>query len=57
MQDPGKGAGDISRDDAERLVGKMVLEGFLDIELAYTPYSTNAYLKLGPAAGQLLNGG
>jgi hypothetical protein len=47
---------ELSREDAERLIGRMVMEGFLDIELAYTPYATNAYLKLGPMAPRLLEG-
>ncbi len=47
----------LSRDEAERVIGKMVLECYLDVELAYNPYSTNAYLKLGTMANRLLEGG
>jgi hypothetical protein len=58
LQDGGKGAkeGPLSRDDAERLIGHMVAEGYLDLELGYTAYSTNAYLKCGRMAPRLLEG-
>lgn len=52
----GKGHQGLSRDEAERVIGKMILESFLDVELAYTPYSTNTYLKLGTMANRLLEG-
>lgn len=46
----------LSPADAERLIGHMVAEGYLDLELGYTAYSTNAYLKCGRMAPRLLEG-
>ena len=46
----------MSRDECEQVIGKLFYDGLLSLEMGYTAYSTNAYLKLSPQGSRLLQG-
>ncbi|KAL1510601.1 hypothetical protein AB1Y20_006902 [Prymnesium parvum] len=47
----------VSRDELERLVLRLVLEGAVQLHFAYTAYSINTYLYVRPSLGRKLSGG
>ena len=49
----GKGMG---RDECEQVIGRLFYDGLLGLDMGYTAYATNAYLKLSPHGTRLLQG-
>lgn len=49
-------APDLSREDCERVIVDMLLEGVLREDFHFTPYSTISYLLPGPKAGLIHSG-
>lgn len=47
---------ELKRDEVEHLVIKLIVDSVLKEEFQHTPYSTNAYVTMGPLANQLLQG-
>ncbi|XP_010478886.1 PREDICTED: mediator of RNA polymerase II transcription subunit 34 isoform X2 [Camelina sativa] len=47
---------ELKRDEIEHLVIKLIVDSVLKEEFQHTPYSTNAYVTMGPLANQLLQG-
>ncbi|WCJ20620.1 ATP-dependent DNA helicase Q-like 2 [Euphorbia peplus] len=47
---------DLKREEIEQLVIRLILESVLKEEFQHTAYSTNAYVKIGPLAKQVLQG-
>ncbi|KAK9820921.1 hypothetical protein WJX74_008097 [Apatococcus lobatus] len=56
----GKGVGisgkSMSKDECEQVVGSLFYDGLLSLEMGYTAYATNSYLKLSPKGSRLLQG-
>ena len=46
----------LSRDECEQIIGKLLYDGLLKLEMGYTAYATNSYLKLSPLGSRLLQG-
>ncbi|XP_024375691.1 ATP-dependent DNA helicase Q-like 2 isoform X1 [Physcomitrium patens] len=49
-------AKDLSKDDVERVIVQLILDGILKEEFAHTAYATNAYVALGTGWRGLLQG-
>ncbi|KAF8087796.1 hypothetical protein N665_0566s0003 [Sinapis alba] len=47
---------ELKREEIEHLVIKLIVDSVLKEEFQHTPYSTNAYVTMGPLANQLLQG-
>ncbi|KAH7577434.1 hypothetical protein JRO89_XS01G0250300 [Xanthoceras sorbifolium] len=47
---------DLKREEIEQLVLQLILDRVLSEEFQHTPYSTNAYVTIGPLAKQVLQG-
>ncbi|KAK1567722.1 hypothetical protein Q3G72_015762 [Acer saccharum] len=47
---------DLKREEIEQLVLQLILDRVLTEEFQHTPYSTNAYVTIGPLAKQVLQG-
>ncbi|KAK7309483.1 hypothetical protein RJT34_06241 [Clitoria ternatea] len=47
---------ELKREEIEQLILHLLLERFLKEEFQHTPYSTNAYITVGPLARQILQG-
>ncbi|KAL1204974.1 ATP-dependent DNA helicase Q-like 2 [Cardamine amara subsp. amara] len=47
---------ELKREEIEYLVIKLIVDSVLKEEFQHTPYSTNAYVTMGPLANQLLQG-
>ncbi|CAH8360026.1 unnamed protein product [Eruca vesicaria subsp. sativa] len=47
---------ELKREEIEHLVIKLIVDSVLKEEFQHTPYSTNAYVTIGPLANQLLQG-
>ncbi|KFK44908.1 hypothetical protein AALP_AA1G318600 [Arabis alpina] len=47
---------ELKREEVEYLVIKLIVDSVLKEEFQHTPYSTNAYVAMGPLANQLLQG-
>ncbi len=56
LQGVGTSGKSMTRDDCEEIIGKLFYDGLLSLEMGYTAYSTNAYLKLSPHGSRLLQG-
>lgn len=46
----------MNRDECELIIGRLFYDGLLSLEMGYTAYATNAYLKLSPHGSRLLQG-
>ena len=46
----------MSRDECELIIGRLFYNGLLSLEMGYTAYATNTYLKLNPQGSRLLQG-
>ena len=56
MQESGSLAKQGSRDDNEKFVAHLLLEGYLALDFSCTAYATNVYCKLGSRASLVLQG-
>ena len=46
----------MSRDECEQVIGNLFFNGLLSLEMGYTAYATNAYIKLSQKGSCLLQG-
>lgn len=55
-QGAGTSGKSMSRDECELIIGSLFYAGLLSLEMGYTAYATNTYLKLSPQGRRLLQG-
>ena len=46
----------MSREGNERVIAKLLYDGYLQFDFSYTAYATNAYLKAAQRASLILQG-